>query len=202
MERDEFLEEVMTVSVNAEVTVGGESWDGVATVRDGGAGEVEGVVILIEGEFDDVGIGDEVGVGDWTACRDHGKVKIFPEGAGEGINESGLEEGLVALDVDNVGGVLAGGGGFGNAVGAGGVIAAGEGEGGVNFLAEIGDTLVIGCDEEFVEFLALASAFEDVLEKGFSEEWMEGLSGEACRGPARWDNAYYSCARLLNQDPA
>jgi len=164
----------MTVSVNAEVTVGGESWDGFAPIRDGGAGEVEGVVILIEGEFDDVGIGDEVGVGDWAACRDHGKVKIFPEGAGEGINESGLEEGLVALDVDNVGGVLAGGGGFGDAVGAGGMIVAGEDEGGV----------------------------EDVLEKGFSEEWMEGLSGEACRGPARWDNAYYSCARLLNQDPA
>lgn len=158
-------------------------------------------MVLVEGEFDDVRVGDEGGIGDWATCRDHWEVKIFAESAGEGVNKSWLKEGFIALDVDDVGGVLTGGGGFGNAVGAGGVIAAGEGKGGVDFLAEVGDALVIGGDEEFVELLALASAFEDVLEERFSKEWMKRLSGEACRGPARWDNAYYSCARLLNQDP-
>lgn len=59
----------------------------------------------------------------------------------------------------------------------------------LDFLAKFEDAVVIGGDDEGVEFAALLGAFDDVLEEGFSEEGVEGLSGEASGGPAGRDDA-------------
>lgn len=101
-EGDEEFEEVVAVSVDSEVAVGGELGGGVATERDGGAGEVEGVVFFGEGEFDDVGVVDELGIVEGAGGGDHGEGGILAECLGEGIDEGGVEEGFVALDIHKV----------------------------------------------------------------------------------------------------
>ena len=74
------------------------------------------------------------------------------EGGGEGIDEVGVEKWFVALDIDDVGGGYAMGGGFGNAVGSGGVIVAGDYGAGSDVFAEGENALIVCGDDEFVEF--------------------------------------------------
>jgi len=88
--RDEALEEVDAISVEAKVPVGGEAGCGVAAIGDGGTGEVEGVAEAVEGEFDDVGICDEIGIIEGAAGGDHGEGLVLAERAGEGVDEGGF----------------------------------------------------------------------------------------------------------------
>ncbi len=60
---------------------------------------------------------------------------------------------------------------------------------------------VIGGDDQFIEFPAKGSPLVNVLEKGFSQERMEGLSGEAGRGPAGRDDTNDSCLFVVNYNP-
>lgn len=168
---------------------------------DGGAGEVEGVLVAVQGEFYDVGVGDEGGVVQRACGGDHGEAVVFPESEGEGVNKCGVKERFIPLDVDDVRGTVAFSSGFGDAVGASGVVTLGDDEGGADVGAEGADTLVISRDDEFIELLAEGSPLEDVLEEGLSEEWVEGFSGEAGRGPASWDDADDSCFFLLDMNP-
>lgn len=183
------------------MAVGREGGGDVASVGDGGAGEVEGVVEAIEGEFDDVGIGNELGIIERTPGGDHGEGLVLAKGAGEGVDEGGFEEGFVALDIDDVSGGLALVGGFGDAVSTGGVIGAGSDGAGSDGVAEVGDAVIVGGDDEFIEFLAEGDAFENVLEEGLAEKGMEGLSGEASRGPAGRDDSNDSCFFVANINP-
>lgn len=195
------MEEIDTVSVDAKVAVGGQGGDGLAAVGDGRAGEVEGVAEAIDDELNDVGVGDEGGIIEGAAGRDHGERGVGPELAGEGIDERWVEKGFVALDVNDVSGGVALGGGFGDAVGAGGVVGAGADDAGADGVAEPGNAVIVGGDDEFIEFLAEGSTFENVLEKRFAEKGMEGLSGEACGGPAGRNNANDLCFFVVNKDP-
>ena len=71
---------------------------GVAVVGDGGAGEVEGAAVGGGDYFYGVGVGD---VGGGAADFEGGDFDVgVGEGAEEGGEVFGLEEGLVALDVD------------------------------------------------------------------------------------------------------
>ena len=200
-EGDKALEEVNAVAVDAKVAVGRKGGDVAATIGDGGAGKVESGVEAVEGEFDDVGIGNEFGVIEWTPGGDHGEGLILAEGAGEGIDEGRFEEGFVALDIDDVGGGLALFGRFGDAVGAGGVIGTGANGTGSDGVAEGGDAVVVGGDDEFIEFLAEGDAFENVLEEGLAKKGVAGLSGEAGRGPAGRNDSNDSCFFVANNNP-
>ena len=105
------------------------------------------------------------------------------------------------MNIDDVSGGFALRGGFGDAVGAGGVISVGVDGAGSDAGAEFGDAVVVGGDDEFIEFLTKRSTFEDVLKEGFAEEGMEGLSGEAGRSPAGWNDANDSCVSVVNVNP-
>ncbi len=81
----------------------------VAIVGDGGAGEVEGAAVGGGDDFDGVWVGDVFGGAEDFEGGDL-DVRLC-EGAEEGGEVFGLEEGLVALDVDvDVGGDLLGDG--------------------------------------------------------------------------------------------
>ncbi len=199
--RDEVVEEVGAVAVDAEVAVGGKLGDGVTAVGDLPAGEVKGVALVVEDDFNDVGVGEEGWVIDGARGGDHGEGLVFAKGAGEGVDERGVEEGFVTLNVDDVGGGLALRGGFGDAVGAGGMISASANGASAYGVADFGDAVIVGGDDEFIDFLTERSTFEDVLEEGFAEEGMEGLSGEASRGPAGRDDPNDACFFVVNINP-
>ena len=194
------LEEIEAVTVKAEVAVGGKG-AGSATEGDGGAGEVEGVLVVIEDQFYDVGVCDEGGVIEGATGGDHGEGCILAKGAGEGVDEGGVEKRFVALNVHDMGGCGALGGGFGDAVGAGGMVGAGPDGAGADGGAKVCDAVVVGGDDEFIEFPAEGGAFEDVLEKRFAEKGMKGLSGEAGGGPAGRDDPNDSCFFVVNDNP-
>jgi hypothetical protein len=200
-ERNEALQEIDAVSVDAEVTIGRKVWDRVAAEGDGGAGEVKGVAESVEDELDDVGVGDERGVIERAAGRDHREGGIVAEFTGEGIDEFGIEERFVALNINDVSWRMALRGGFGNSIGAGGMIGAGANGAGPDGLAEGGDAVVVSGDNELVEFLATRSALEDVLKKRLSKKRMEGFSGEAGRGPAGRDDTNDSWFFVVNNNP-
>jgi hypothetical protein len=113
--------------------------------------------------------------------------------AGEGIDEGRVKERFVALNVNNMGGGLALGGGFGDAVGATGMVDAGADGACPDGVAKAGNAVVICGNDEFINFPALGSSFKNVLQERLSEEGVEGLSGEAGRGPAGRDDTNDSC---------
>jgi len=100
-----------------------------------------------------------------------------------------------------VSGGLALGGGFGDAVGAGGVVGASVDDACADVFTEFGNAVIVSGDDEFIEFLAEGSALEDVLKEGLAEERMKGLSGEARRGPAGRDDPNDSCFFVANYNP-
>ena len=150
-------------------------------------------MVAVEGEFDDVGVGDEFWIMEWAAGGDHGESVVLAKGAGEGVDKGGVQKGLVSLNVNDVSGGLALGGGFRDAVGAGGVVTTGVNGTCADTFAEGGDAFVIGCDDELIDILTERSTLEDVLEEGFTEEGVKGLSGEAGRSPAGWDDPNDAC---------
>lgn len=90
---------------------------------------------------------------------------------------------------------------FSDSIGACGVVRAGLNKTGVERTAEVGDAGVIGGHDEIVEFLALGSPFEDVLQERFPKERMEGFSGEAGGGPAGRDDANDSILVVYENPP-
>ena len=79
-------------------------------------------------------------------------------------------------------------GGFGDAIGAGGMIGASAGDFCSEVFAEGNDAVIICGDDEVIEFGALTGAFENVLQKRLSEKRMKRLSGEAGGGPTGRDD--------------
>jgi hypothetical protein len=53
----------------------------------------------------------------------------------------------------------------------------------------VADAVIVGGDEEIVEFRAAEAAFPDVLDQRFSGEDVEWFSGEAGGPPAGWEDA-------------
>ena len=110
------------------------------------------------------------------------------EGAEEGGEVFGFEEGFVALDVDvDVGGELLGDGV--DAVGAAGEVGGGELDGPVVLVAEVGDFVGVGGDDDAVELGAGAGGFVDPGEHGPAGDDAKDFTGEARGGEACGDDA-------------
>jgi len=142
---------------------------GIAEPGDGSAGEVEGVFIEVEDSFYDVGIHDVgwsfYGGGD---AGDRGG-SVFKQGADGGIDDFGIEERFVTLNVDeNL--AIGVSGNFRNAFGAGTVLGAGH----AGFAAEsfdgLDDAVVIGGDDDAGGELGKFGAFEDALDHGSTSQ--------------------------------
>jgi hypothetical protein len=93
------------------------------------------------------------------------------------------------LNVDDVTSGLALLSGLGDTICPGWMIGTGFDDLGSNCFAQSGDTIVISCYHQLIQFSAERCTFKNVLEEWFSEERMKGFSGEARGGPAGRDDA-------------
>jgi hypothetical protein len=128
---------------------------GIANPGNGRAGEIEGVVVEVENGFDHVGIHD--------VCRmsNHGHDggdlggRIVEEGAHSGVDGEWVDEGLVALNIDeNVPRFVDGD--FGDPLGARAVVGAGHAGQPAKGLDGIENPLVVRSYQYFVDGLALS----------------------------------------------
>lgn len=78
--------------------------------------------------------------------------------------------------------------GFGDAISAGRVIRACAGDFCSQRFTEGDNAIVIGSDNEVIEFSAEAGTLDDVLQQWLSEKWVKRLSGEAGGGPTGRDD--------------
>ena len=181
----EAVEGFGAVGVEAEVLPDGEVGGGVAVVGDGGAGEVEGLMVQARDDLYGVGVGDVFrSAGGFEGCDLDCGVR---EGGEEGGDVLGAEEGFVTLEVDvDVGGVELGDGV--DAVGAGGKVGAGEEGGPVVCAAEGEDFLGVCGDEDVVKLGAGAGGFVDPGQHGAAGEVAEDLAGKAEGGEAGGDD--------------
>lgn len=108
---------------------------------------------------------------------------------GELVDKCRLDEGFVALNVEDVGGLGVRFRSLGESIRASGMIGGGHhglaSEGGDG----ISDAGVVGGDEDLGEEFGILAALPDMLDQGFSSNEVEGLSGEACGTPACWEYA-------------
>ena len=158
---------------------------GVANPGDGRAGEVEGVFVEVEDDFDYVGIHDVGGGFDRGGDGGDGGFGVFEEGFDGGVDGGGVEEGLVALDIDED---LACdvGGDFGDALGASAMVGAGH----ASFAAEgcdgLDNAVVIGGDDDLIDRFGGLGAVVDALNHGLAGEHDQRLAGETRRTVPRW----------------
>ena len=145
--------------------------------------------MTIQGDLDDIGVGDQLRVLNGAGSGDHGEVWIVTESTRKGVNQFRVEKWFITLDVDHMGGFPDLRGRLGNAVGSRRMIGTGGHKTGTEGITELGDALVVSCHQQFVKFPASAGSFNDMLQEWFAEEGVEGLSGEAGGGPAGRDDA-------------
>jgi len=159
---------------------------GVSVVRDGGAGEVEGAAVGGGDYFDYVWVGDVLGSAE---DLEGGNLDLrLREGAEEGGEVLGFEEGLVALDVDvDVGGDFLRDGV--DAVGAAGQVGGGELDGPVVLEAEVGYFVGVGGDDDAIELGAGGGGFVDPGEHGAAGDGAKDFSGKARGGETGGDDA-------------
>jgi hypothetical protein len=159
---------------------------GIAEPGDGSAGEVQRVFVEVEDGFYDVGIHD-VGwsfygggdAGDRGGC-------VFKKGANSGVDDFGVEERFVTLDIhENL--AIGVSGNFRNALGAGAVLGAGH----AGFAAEsfdgLNDAVVIGGDDDAGGELGEFGAFIDALDHGGTSQRYQGFTGQAGGTVASWN---------------
>jgi hypothetical protein len=158
----------------------------IAVVWDGGSGEVESAAVAGGDYFYGVGVGDVFGRAEDFEGGDYDVG--LGEGAEEGGEVLGLEQGLVPLDVDVDVGVMVAGDGV-DAVGAAGEVGRGELDGPLVAMAELGDFVGVGGDEDAVELGAGAGGVVDPGEHGASGDGAEDLAGKARGGKAGGDYA-------------
>jgi len=184
-ERGEAVESVAAVGVEADVLPILRVCV-IAVVRDGCAREVEGAAVGCGDDLHGVWVGDVL----WRAADlERGDVDVWVgEGGEQGGEVLGLEERLVALDVD----VDFGGDGLGygvDAVGAAGEVGRGELDGPVILAAELRDLFGVGGDEDLVELRAGFGGGIDPGQHGAACDLAQNLSCEAGRGQAGGDDA-------------
>ncbi len=162
---------------------------GVAVIRDGGAGEVEGAAVAGGDNFDGIWVGDV-----FRAAVDFeggGVNVILSEGHEQSVDVVWAQEGLVALDVDvdveaAVGGVLGDGV---KAVGAAGQAGVGEQAGDIVLCAERRNLGGVGGDDDVVKPGAGLRRTVDPKQEGFAEDGAQDLAGQARGTQARGDDA-------------
>lgn len=156
---------------------------GVANPGNGRAGEVQGEVVEIENGFDDVGVHHIGGVSNSGGHGGDLGGRFFEERGDGGVNGVGIDEGLVALHIDeNIAGFVRGH--FGNAFRSGAVIGTGK----ARLSAKGGDgvhnPLVIRGYQDFVYGKSLFSPVINVLDHGLPGEGDQGLAREPSRSEA------------------
>ena len=152
------------------------------------AREVERVALVIGDHFDDVGIGDFGAVFDALLEGAHRGLVMFEQAEDGGVDGGRVEHRLVTLNVDDdLGG--RGGGGFGDAVGAGDVIGTGHDDAGAKVLGGVANARVIGSDDEAGEIARLRGTLPNVLQHSFPGDRDEGFAGESGRCVPGWNHA-------------
>jgi hypothetical protein len=158
----------------------------VPIVGDGGAREVKGAAVGGGDDLDRVGIGDVLFRAGDLEGRDV-DVGVL-EGCEQGGEVLGLEQGLVALDVDvDLGGEALGDGV--DAVGAAGEVGRGELDGPAVGAAERGDLFGVGGDDDLIELGAGASGLVNPGEHGTAGDLAQNLARQAGGGETGGNDA-------------
>jgi hypothetical protein len=143
---------------------------------------------VIGNHFDDVRIGDFGAVFDALLESAHGDLVVFEEAEHGGVDGGRVEHRLVTLNVDDdlSGG---GGGGFGDAVGAGDVIGASHDDARAEVLGGVANARVVGGDHDVGEIARLRGTLPNVLQHGFPGDRDESFAGESGRCVPGWNHA-------------
>lgn len=151
---------------------------GVADPRDGGAGEIEGIVVEVEDGLADVGVHDIAGHFDGGGDGGYLGGRLLKDGVYRGVNHFGIEEGFVALDVNE--NLAAGvGGDFGDAFGAGTVLSAGHARFAAKGLDRLYDAVIVGGDDDVGGHFGELGAFVNAPDHTGTRDGNEGLAGQA-----------------------
>jgi len=162
---------------------------GVADPRDRRAGEIEAVAFEIENRFHDVGVHDVPGVADGRGDGGDLGGGLFEERGDGSVDGGWVDERFIALDVDEDVACLMRRD-FGDAFGAGAVVAAGH----AGFAAEsangVDDALVVGGDDDVMDGLGLLGSLVNALDHRLAGQRNERLAWEA-RGSVTRGNDHY-----------
>jgi hypothetical protein len=162
---------------------------GIAEPGDGGAGEVQGVFVEIEDRFYDIGIQD-VGGGFYRGGdAGDGSGSVFEKGTDGGIDDFGIEERFVALDIDkNL--AIGVSSDFGYALGASAVVRAGHASFAAEGFDRFDDAVVIGGDYDPGGKLRKFGPFVNALDHRSTSQRYQGFTGEAGGTVASWNYDY------------
>src|SRR5262249_37818119 len=138
-------QEIALIDIQANVLVVTDL--GAAAVRNRGAGEVDRVSQPVRHDFDHIGIVVVGRVLDFPLEGGHRDVRIVEQGEDGGVNGRGIDEGLVALNVDDDGGGVRGGD-FGDAVGTREVIVTRHANDSPEGPGSLGDPVVVGGNDD------------------------------------------------------
>lgn len=185
-ERGKFEKRLTAEGVNSNVLemARGDGLSGVTDPRNWRAGEIEGVGVEIGDDFYGVEVHDFGGLRNGDAKRDDLDFRIGRNRFDGSVNDFRGDERLIALDVD-VDFRREVNGDFGDAFGAGTMVAACHG----SFAAEGRDrganAIVVGGDDDARDAAGLPGAFDNVLDHRFTSDRGERLPRKARRLVAR-----------------
>ncbi len=140
----------------------------VTVQGDRGTREVEGALAGVDDHLDAGGVAEDGLVEDGRGESGHRHVGMIKEHGYRAVDGFAGEFRLVALDIDDDTGLGNCAGDLGNAVGAGGVIGAGQEGSSAEGLDGGGDTWVVRSDDDVVETTGVASGLDDMLDEGLS----------------------------------
>ena len=181
-------QKVAAVAIEADVLVV-HRVAATPNVGDGGTREVDSVLEAVGDNFDDIGIVDFAGIFDLLFERAHLDCGLVSQRHDGGIDCSGIDEGLIALDVDDDLGVGVARGDFGNPVGAGNVVGPGHPDGGSEAPGFGKDSLVVGGDNSAGEVSRHVHAFPDVFKHSSATKGGEGFTGKSGRSVPGWNHS-------------
>jgi hypothetical protein len=175
----------------------GDAFAGVADPGNGRTGKIKSVAVEIGDNFDDVGIHDFFGVSDWhTESGDVDFCASGDERIDGGIDDFGMNEGKIALDID-VDVRLSVDSDFGEAIGAGAMFGARHNDFAAERFDGVADAIVVGGDDDARSEPALLGALVNVLNHGAAGDGRERLPGKTRGSVARWDDDENRGLRIL-----
>ena len=136
-------------------------------------------MVAVEDHLHHVGVVIQL-LADLIAAGSHDLSLVADESLGDLVDDLGHDQGLVALNVDDVLAVVVAGH-LGDTVTAGGVVGCGQHGLAAESLDGVHDALVIGGDHQLVDELSLAGALVDVLDHGLAQDVLQGLAGQTGR---------------------
>ena len=151
---------------------------GVAHPGDRRARKIKGVGVEIEDGLDDIGIHDVWDVTNWSGDGGDLRGGILEKRSDGGVNGDRIDEGLVALNVDeDIAGFMCRH--FGNTLGAGAMVGASHSGFAGKGLHGVNNALIVGGDQDPVDGLRELSLFINSLHHGLAREIHQWLAGQA-----------------------